>query len=180
MAGLARAAKVAIERSEPLLVLATSFALVLLLDALGDATLAAPKRTTVMQTGGFKGKTRKVPAAELRRKTARAFGIPEAQVIGEYGMTELTSQLYEADPGVYLAPPWLSVTPVDAATLLPVPDGESGIARFVDLGNVDSAVAIVTQDVIRRRAGGIELLGRRRGAPLRGCSLATEELVVAR
>jgi hypothetical protein len=67
---------------------------------------------------------------------------------------------------------------VDAESLVAVPDGESGIARFVDLGNVDSAVAIVTQDLIRRRGGGIELLGRRPGAPLRGCSLAIEEMVL--
>ena len=35
-----------------------------------------------------------------------------------------------------------------------------------------SAVAIVTQDLVRRRGPGIELLGRHAGAPARGCSLA--------
>ena len=50
-------------------------------------------------------------------------------------------------------------------------------ARIVDLGNVDSAVAIVVQDLVRRHDGGIELVGRRSGAPPRGCSLAVEALV---
>jgi hypothetical protein len=101
----------------------------------------------------------------------------EAQVIGEYGMTELSSQLYEAAAGVYVAPAWLRVTPVDPVTLRPVRDGEPGLARFVDLANVDSAVAVVTEDVIRRRGAGIELLGRAAGAPERGCSLAMEALL---
>jgi hypothetical protein len=188
VAGLRRAALTAGERGEPLLVLATSFALVALLDALGGATLPAPRRTVVMQTGGFKGRTRTIDPAELRRAVARAFRVGEASVVGEYGMTELTSQLYEGclpggglegEPGVYLEPPWLRVTPVDPATLLPVGPGEAGIARIVDLGNVDSAVAIVTQDLVRRRGAGIELGGRRPGAPARGCSLSIEALVQA-
>ena len=62
-------------------------------------------------------------------------------------------------------------------TLEPVADGEVGIARFVDLSNVDSAVAVLTQDLVRRTQGGIELLGRRKSAPPRGCSLPYEGLI---
>jgi hypothetical protein len=174
VAGLRRAALVASERKEPLLVLATSFALVLLLDALAGKPIPAPKQTVVMQTGGFKGKTREIAPEKLRARVARAFKIPSARVIGEYGMTELTSQLYERAPGIYVAPPWLRVTPVDPVSMQPAAEG---LARFVDLGNVDSAISIVTQDWVRRVDDGIELLGRRRGAPLRGCSLATEALL---
>jgi hypothetical protein len=71
----------------------------------------------------------------------------------------------------------LRVTPVDPTTLLPVPEGEAGLARFIDLGNVDSAVSVVTQDLVRRVSGGIQLLGRQPGAPPRGCSLAIEALL---
>jgi len=162
---------------EPLLVLATSFALVALLDALDGATLSAAAGSVVMQTGGFKGKSRELDPAELRAGVARAFGIDEASIVGEYGMTELSSQLYESEPGVYAPPPWLRVTPVDPVSLEAVAPGETGLARFVDLGNVDSAIAVVTQDLVRLRPGGVELLGRRRGAPPRGCSLAIEALV---
>ncbi|MCB9579480.1 MAG: acyl-protein synthetase [Polyangiaceae bacterium] len=185
--GLSRAALVALERQEPLLVLSTAFALVALLDELGGKKLRTPKHTVIMQTGGFKGRTRSVAPEKLRARVARVFGIAKERVVGEYGMTELSSQLYEGtlpgaelegEAGLYLPPPWLRVTAVDPITLRPVPEGEVGIARFVDLGNVDSAVAIVTQDRIVQRAGGIELLGRRPGAPLRGCSLAAEELIV--
>jgi hypothetical protein len=188
--GLERAAAHAKGRGETLLVLATSFALVGLLDSLQGRTLPLPADTVVMQTGGFKGKTRAIEPAELRAAVAHAFGISEAQIVSEYGMTELTSQLYEATvpgsalererrgaPGVYAEPPWLRVVPVDATSLEPVPNGEIGIARIVDLGNVDSAVAIQTQDRVRRVEGGIALLGRAEGAPPRGCSLAIEEFL---
>jgi hypothetical protein len=67
---------------------------------------------------------------------------------------------------------------VDPATLERVPDGETGIARFVDLGNVDFPMAIVTEDLISRSGGGIVLHGRRLGARSRGCSLAIEEMVL--
>lgn len=183
VAGIRRAALVASQRQESLLVLATSFALVMLLDALAGARVPAPKGTVVMQTGGYKARTRSISPQKLRAAVARAFRIPPEQVIGEYGMTELTSQLYEGTlpegglrgpPGLYLEPPWLRVTPVDPVNLKPVAPGEVGIARFVDLGNVDSAVAIVTQDLVRRHPAGIELLGRRVGASPRGCSLAAE------
>jgi hypothetical protein len=63
--------------------------------------------------------------------------------------------------------------------LQPVADGAVGLARFIDLGNVDSAVAIVTQDLIRVCDGRVELQGRAPGAPARGCSLAIEDLLLA-
>jgi len=181
--GLEHAARVATRRGEPLLVLATAFALVALLDALGGRTLSAPAETCVMVTGGFKGRSREVEKSELRRDVARAFGVPETHLVAEYGMTELTSQLYEGtlpgaalrgEPDVLLEPPFLRVEPVDPVTLEPVPAGELGIARIIDLGNVDSALIVQTEDLVRRRGAGIELLGRRPGATARGCSLAVE------
>lgn len=180
--GLRRAAA----RGAPLLVLATSLALVALVEALNGTTLELPPQSVVMQTGGYKGRTFDISAEELRRSVARSLGIPEPAVVSEYGMTELTSQLYEGTcpgaglsgpPGVYLAPPWLRVDAVDPITLLPVRRGEVGLARFIDLGNVDSALAIVTRDRVRARDGGVELLGREPGAPPRGCSLAVEALL---
>jgi hypothetical protein len=169
----------------PALVLATSFALVHLLDEIGPReALALPPGSRVMQTGGFKGKSREVSAAALRASTALAFGVPERAVVSEYGMTELSSQFWErtlvdekASLGVYGEPPWARVVPVDPETLEPVPFGVVGVARIEDLANVDSAFAIVTQDRVRRVEGGFELLGRLPGAPPRGCSIAIDEIL---
>jgi hypothetical protein len=184
--GLRGAVRLARASGEPLVVLATAFALVALLDALGENGVEAPAGSVVMMTGGFKGRSREVEKTELRASVARAFALSPAHVVGEYGMTELSSQLYEGTlPGaglrgpadVFLEPSWLRVVPVDAVTLEPVAAGETGIARFVDLANVDSAVAVQTDDLVRRTGGGIELLGRRAGAEPRGCSLALETLL---
>jgi hypothetical protein len=172
----------------PLLVVATALALVHLLDTLGDETLDIWPHTIVMPTGGFKGKALDVSLLELRSRAARALSIKPDQVVGEYGMTELGSQLYEgwslragtaAVPGVYYPPPWLKVAAVDAETLTPVEPGMPGLARFIDLANVDSAVCIVTQDIVRAHGDGFELLGRQPGAHSRGCSLSTEEWLSA-
>jgi hypothetical protein len=168
----------------PVVVLAAAFALVHLLDALGPEVLQLPPRSRVMQTGGHKGRSREVAPDQLRAATARAFGIEERAVVGEYGMTELSSQFWEATlldsgapHGVYSEPPWARVVPVDPETLAPLPDGAIGIARIEDLANVDSAFAVLAQDRVRRVHGGFELLGRERGAPPRGCSIAIDEML---
>jgi len=184
VAGL-RAHIAALGAGRPALVLATSFALVHLLDAVGaHGTLALPPGSRVMQTGGFKGRSREVSADELRRDVARLFGVATRFVVGEYGMTELSSQFWEAtlvDPAarhaVYVEPPWARVVPVDPVSLEPVADGEVGIARIEDLANVDSAFAVQTHDRVRRVNGGFELLGRPAGAPPRGCSIALDEML---
>ena len=182
-----RVARALIAGDRAVLILATSFALVHLLDALGDATFRLPPGSRVMQTGGFKGRSREVDPGVLRHDVARAFEIGERAIVAEYGMTELSSQFYEAtiassaaSPGVFVEPPWARVVPVDPETLAPMPAGEVGIARIEDLLNVDSAFAVLASDRVRRVGGvpgGFELLGRAPGAPPRGCSIAIDEML---
>lgn len=183
--GLRRGAAIAAARGEPVLLLSTSFALVWLLDTLAGGTLHLPEGSVLMFTGGFKGRARSVEHAELGAAACRVLGVAPRRLIGEYGMTELSSQLYDtgfsgAAPSVFLEPPWLRVTPVDPISLVPVPEGEVGLAEFTDLANVDSALKVLTQDRVRREAGGVVLLGRQAGARLRGCSLAVEGLAAWR
>lgn len=171
-----------LDGGRPIVVLATSLALAHLVDLAVSIPLPAGSR--VMQTGGFKGRKREVDAAELRRSVARLFALDERQVVGEYGMTELSSQFWEGtlsrqatSPGVYLEPPWARVVPVHPDTLEPVARGEIGIARIEDLANVDSAFAVLAADMVRRVDAGFELLGRAPGAAPRGCSIAVDEML---
>jgi hypothetical protein len=184
--GLKGAVAVAAERAEPLLILATSLALVELVEKLQADVVSCPARTVVMQTGGFKGRNPTRSDRGLGHEVARALAIDPARIVGEYGMTELTSQLYEGhlpgggltgEAGFYREPPWLRVVPVHPVSLEPVGEGEVGLAKIIDLGNVDSAVAIVTEDLVVKSARGVELRGRSAGAVSRGCSLATEALL---
>jgi hypothetical protein len=188
VAGFADACADARRENEPLLVLATSFALVHVLDERGNRDLGLPDGSRVMQTGGFKGRSREIEAHTLRDELAQVFAVDPSHVVAEYGMTELSSQLYEATiaarargeharHGIYVAPPWVRVDAVDPVMLSPLPHGEVGLARILDLANVDSAVVVQTADRVRVTADGVELLGRAPGAVPRGCSLAIEEML---
>ena len=175
-------ARALVTNSGPLLVLGASFAMVHFLDAIGDAQFRLPAGSRVMQTGGFKGKSREVDAIALLNDLTRVLCIEENDVVSEYGMTELSSQFYQptahgAPRGIYGEPPWTRVIPVDGETLAPALDGEIGIARIVDLLNVDSAVVVLAADRVKRVQGGFELAGRSPGAPPRGCSITIEEML---
>jgi hypothetical protein len=185
-AGLRAAVDAASARGEMVLVLATSLSLALLVEQLNGDRIALPAGSVVMPTGGSKGRTVQFDPDSLRAASAEFFQIEERQIISEYGMTELSSQLYEGAllgtavrPGVYFAPPWLRVTPVDPITFHPVPEGEVGLAQFTDLANIDSALCVLTQDLICSEAGGVRLLGRQPRSPSRGCSLLVEPLLAA-
>ncbi len=159
--------------------LGASYGFVHLVDAMGEGRSPLPPRSVVMPTGGFKGRSREVEPAAFHAMLGERFGVGRTQIVGEYGMTELSSQAYEAHregcaPGVYRAPPWMRVTAVDPVTLARVPDGEVGLVRVVDLANLGSAVAIQTSDLGRVRAQGFEVLGRAPGATPRGCARALD------
>lgn len=178
------------KRGVPVIVAGASFAFVHLLDRLGGKVLPLGPRGRVMQTGGFKGRSREVDAATLRREIASTFAVSETHVVAEYGMTELSSQAYEgtlrcalgfpdASPhsDVLQPPPWMRIIPVDPVSLAPVNDGEIGIARIEDLANVDSAVVVLTADRVMAVEGGTRLLGRTSDAVPRGCSIGVDEVL---
>jgi hypothetical protein len=160
---------------EAMALLGTSFAFVHADDGLGAARFALPAGSRVMQTGGFKGKSREVAPEEMRSLLGTRYGVAEDRIVAEYGMTELCSQLYEQmNPRRLVAPGWVRVTLVDPETLQPVRDGEEGLVRIDDLANLDTACAIQTSDRALRVADGIVVLGRAAGAAPRGCSIAVD------
>jgi hypothetical protein len=167
----------------PALLLATAFALADLLDACERMGLRfrLPAGSAALVTGGFKGRRRELAGGELAARLADRLGVPAEGLFGEYGMTELTSQLYTrtlvgGDPELYAAPHWVRVRALDPATLAEAPAGEAGLVAVFDLANLGSAVHLLTEDLGRVEPGGLRLLGRAPGAELRGCSLAVEEL----
>ena len=168
------------------LVAGTSVAFAELCDELAPGSLALPPGSRVMHTGGFKGRTRDVTAQPVRDRIAALYGLPDSHVVGEYGMTELSSQLYEgslrrtlglgcqaAAPSCFYPPPWMHLRVLSRDSLAELRDGEPGLCEVLDLANVDSAVVILTGDLATKRPdGSVELLGRATEASPRGCSLA--------
>ncbi len=162
----------------PVFLATTAFALDALFALPGAARLGSD--SVVMVTGGFKGRRVRLDAPGLYQAIPERLGNP--RVVGEYGMTELSSQLWTDPvaagelPGTFVAPPWLRVYAADPLTGRRV-DGE-GVLRFVDLANAGTVLAIETQDVgrVEPHADGdrVTLVGRLEGAELRGCSLRAE------
>ncbi len=177
---------------EPIALLGTSFALVHACDELSERRFSVPAGSRIMQTGGYKGRSRELAPSSLRALLTQTFGVAEPYIVAEYGMTEMSSQFYEltlreatlegsvskvrpASERRLWNPGWTKATPVHPETLEPVHQGEHGILRIDDLANLDSVAAIQTSDLAAAFDDGIELLGRDPSAAPRGCSLATEE-----
>jgi hypothetical protein len=185
VAGFTRALDEATRAQAPVCIAGTAFGFVALLDALATdgRRFTAPAGSRIMETGGFKGRTRAVERRELYARLEGAFAIPFQSIVAEYGMTELVSQYYDdlasrtADTRVKAGPPWLRTLVVDARGR-EVARGETGFLRHVDLGNRSSVVAIDTEDRGYATEGGFVLLGRDSDAPPRGCSLDAEDLLV--
>ncbi|RDV36694.1 acyl-protein synthetase [Bradymonadaceae bacterium TMQ3] len=181
---LERALDEASTDTTPTMLLGTAFGFVELLDRT-RACWTLPEGSRLMETGGFKGRSRTVDKADLYRLFEERLGIPASRCISEYSMTELSSQTYTdalASPeptGRLFAPPWLNLSVVDPLTLQPLTEpGTTGLIRFIDLANLDSVMAIQTSDRgILHPDGSLELLGRAPDAELRGCSLTIEEIV---
>ena len=125
--------------------------------------------------------------AGSRAAFGRVRGLPASHVVNEYGMAELGSQLYEdsllaaherrASREGFAAPPWLRTRVLDPATLEECPDGTPGLLAHYVLANLDTPLAVQTEDVGRRISDRLILHGRLPEAERRGCSLAYEEFL---
>lgn len=167
---------------EEILVVGTAFAWVHFLDYARGRRMKFKlhPRSRVMETGGYKGRSRELPAEALYMRLAKVLGIPLSQIWNEYGMTELASQAYARGiHGLHRAPPWLRLYVVDPFSFLPVPEGELGVVKAIDLANVDIPPLLLTADRAVARGDSLRLLGRETlqdGG--RGCSLSAEGLRV--
>jgi len=167
-------------------ILGTAFSFVHLLDCLAELGLQfqLPPGSRVMETGGYKGRSRALTRQELHGLINARLGIPSENIVCEYGMTELSSQAYATAAVQHPAtaerhfhfPPWTRVQIISAETGGEVTDGETGLIRVFDLANVYSVLAIQTEDLGVRRENGFELLGRAQATEPRGCSLAAASL----
>jgi hypothetical protein len=190
---LMRAVKQAQAEDKPLCVAGTSFAFVHFLDGTaGDPEVfwRLPAGSRLMETGGFKGKSREIPREALRKALGQRFGLAESHIANQYGMTELGSQFYDSTlidprgPRRKLGPPWTRVRLIDPITSEEVEHGEAGLIVIHDLANSGSVAAIQTADLGRHvevddGPAGFDVLGRAKGAEARGCSIAVDVMLEA-
>jgi len=129
------------------------------------------KNTTIMETGGMKGRRKEMIREELHQILTEGFGVDK--IHSEYGMTELLSQSYSKGNGVFETPPWMKILirdPEDALVYLP--KHKTGGINVIDLANFNSCSFIATQDLARQiNDDSTEILGRFDNTDIRGCNL---------
>jgi hypothetical protein len=151
----------------PTLLLGVSFAL---LDLATDHPMKL-HHTTVMETGGMKGRKREIVREELHDLLKNGFH--NTNIHSEYGMTELLSQAYSKKDGIFYPATTMKVLIRDATDPFEIlPNNRHGVINIVDLANVDSCSFIATEDVGRVfDDSSFEVLGRLDKSELRGCNL---------
>ncbi len=169
--------------------LTTAFALQGFLDylAIQKIKLRLVSGSRIMETGGFKGQAREILRSAFYAQCGVYLGIPKTHCVGEYGMTELSSQMYDTTlydfvnrkkrKLIKVGPSWLRTLVIDPRTGKEARRGVVGFLRHLDLANRASVMAIDTEDLGRASGEGFELMGRMKGAGLRGCSLNYEEFI---
>jgi hypothetical protein len=126
--------------------------------------------TTIMETGGMKGRRTEMVREEVHAILKGQFNVPA--VHSEYGMTELLSQGYSFGEGIFNTVPWMKVLVRDEDDPLLVTEKGRGLINVIDLANIYSCSFIATDDVGRIfDDSSFEVLGRRDNSDIRGCSL---------
>lgn len=151
----------------PHFIIGTAFSFVKLMDDHHHEIL--PPGSLVMQTGGYKGRTREISQSELYEGIAGMYGISTDQIFSEYGMCEITTSFWErpGEPG-FMIPPWARIRTLDPESM---DDAGEGMIAIYDLANAESSVGIMTADWGRVEGNRLILAGRMQGAPMKGCSL---------
>jgi acyl-CoA synthetase (AMP-forming)/AMP-acid ligase II len=175
----------ACQQPEPVLLLGASYSLVHLMDALVAQRLRfkLPQGSRIMDTGGFKGQSRELSPVEFYQGLKEVFNVPVSECRNMYGMTELSTQFYDAgqqvQPVVKRGSHWIKTRVLDPLTGVELPAGQVGVLAHTDLGNFNSVLTILTEDLGHVHADGFVLLGRVQGSQAKGCSLAVEHFLQA-
>lgn len=128
------------------------------------------KYTTIIETGGMKGRKEELSKPELHALLAKNSGV--ANIQSEYGMTELLSQAYAIKEGIFKCPPWMKVLVGDVYDPTILKKEGRGILHIIDLANIYSCAFIATQDLGEVYAdGSFQVIGRADNSDRRGCSL---------
>ncbi len=187
--GLSDALMEATAHGTPILLAGTAFAFVHWLEWLQERNggFDLPPGSLIMETGGFKGRSRVLERTEFYASLSEAHGVSFEGIVNEYGMTELLSQFYDGtglassdmnlEARRHVPPPWVRTRVLDPTTLSALPIGEPGLLCHYDLANAGSVMAVLTEDLGVAVDDGFRVLGRVQGAEPRGCSLAMDDLL---
>jgi hypothetical protein len=133
--------------------------------------------TTIMETGGMKGRRQEITRQEVHYILCNNFNVNK--IHSEYGMTELLSQAYSKGDGIFNCPPWMKILIREDDDPLSVRAADkhhttAGAVNVIDLANIYSCSFIATDDAGKLYPDeSFEILGRLDNSDIRGCSLLT-------
>jgi len=131
--------------------------------------------TTIMETGGMKGRRQEMTRQEVHHILCNDFKVDK--IHSEYGMTELLSQAYSKGGGIFNCPPWMKILIREDDDPLSVRAADkheiiTGAINVIDLANIYSCSFIATDDAGKLYPDeSFEILGRLDNSDIRGCSL---------
>jgi phenylacetate-coenzyme A ligase PaaK-like adenylate-forming protein len=138
--------------------------------------------TTIMETGGMKGRREEITRMQVHEILQNRFGVNA--IHSEYGMTELLSQAYSRRNGLFKCAPWMKVLIRDEDDPLVITDvlknkvPKTGLINIIDLANIFSCSFIATDDLGKLYANdSFEVLGRADTSDVRGCSLLSLDTI---
>ena len=124
-----------------------------------------------METGGMKGRRKELIRQDAHEILCNAFNVK--QIHSEYGMTELLSQAYSQENGIFTLPPSMKFLLRD--TTDPFSGNltrTSGALNIIDLANISSCAFLETKDLAQKISPNTyEILGRLDNTDIRGCNL---------
>ena len=138
---------------------------------LADTGITLGDKVIVMETGGMKGKRKEMIKEEVHAELRQKFQVNT--IHSEYGMTELLSQAYSRQEGLFECPPWMRVLVRDSNDpFLYREQGRAGGINVIDLANLYSCSFIETKDLGKfHNTKAFEILGRFDNSDIRGCNL---------
>lgn len=147
-----------------------------------EASVPVSDTVIIMETGGMKGKKEEMPkkyfhqylksklslSGDVEIKNGATF-----KIHSEYGMTELFSQAYSSDQGIFRTPPWMKVCVRELDDPLTIyTKDKQGAINVIDLANIHTCSFIATSDIGKLYSdGSFEILGRSDFSDIRGCNL---------
>ncbi len=131
------------------------------------------RHATVIETGGMKGRRKELTKQELHGILRE--GLNCENISSEYGMTELLSQAYSNQNGIFGTCPWMKIRIRETNDPFNyVDEGKTGGVNIIDLANLYSCSFIASQDLGRITPEGFEIMGRFDHSDVRGCNLLVE------
>ena len=133
--------------------------------------------TIIMETGGMKGRREEMNRKEVHEILKKNLGV--TSIHSEYGMTELLSQAYSKEEGIFECPAWMRILIRKEDDPFDITTGENckemfcnGAVNIIDLANIYSCSFIATDDMGKLyRNNNFEITGRVENSDMRGCGL---------